>query len=221
MVHKRLASPESELVCFMTKAIHTSNNVNGEEKMDIKTHYFDEASWELTDQTLEIVREYLKNNTDVRDVIVATTRGNTGLAASKVFTDRNLIVVSHQEGFAEANENELDDEKREEIERSGAKVLTATHAMAGIARGIRKKLGTWTPAELMAVAFRTFSQGTKVCAEIAMMAADAGLVRVDKDVICIAGTGRGADTAWIVRPAYTSSFPELRMKACLCKPYEF
>jgi hypothetical protein len=189
--------------------------------MDIETHYFDEASWGHTDETLKIVRVYLDANPEIQDIIVATTRGNTGLAASEMFSDKNLIVVSHQEGFAEPNENELEKEKRNKIEAKDVKILTATHAMAGIARGIRKELGTWTPAELMAVAYRTFSQGTKVCAEIAMMAADAGLVRVDKDVVCIAGTGRGADTAWIVRPTYTSRFPKLKMKACLCKPFEF
>jgi hypothetical protein len=71
------------------------------------------------------------------------------------------------------------------------------------------------------VAYRTFGQGTKVCAEIAMMAADAGLVPVDTDVVCIAGTGRGADTAWIIRPTNTHAFSKLRMRACICKPIEF
>jgi hypothetical protein len=53
------------------------------------------------------------------------------------------------------------------------------------------------------------------------MAADAGLIPVDQDVICIGGTGRGADTAWLVQPTYTSNFTELKMKVCLCKPIKF
>ncbi len=131
------------------------------------------------------------------------------------------MVVTHHTGFTLPNENELDDGNRKSILEAGARLLTTAHAFAGVARSFRKELGTWTPTELMAVAFRTFGQGTKVCAEIAMMAADAGLVRVDQDVVTIGGTGFGADTAWLVTPTNTSTFPKLRMKACLCKPLEF
>ena len=74
---------------------------------------------------------------------------------------------------------------------------------------------------MLAYAYRTFGQGTKVCAEIALMAADAGLIPVDKDVVCIGGTGRGADTAWLVKPTNTSNFTELKMRACICKPLNF
>ena len=77
------------------------------------------------------------------------------------------------------------------------------------------------PTEITAVALRTFGQGTKVCAEIAMMAADAGLVPITQDVVCIAGTGRGADTAWVIQPANSQAFPKIRMRACLCKPLNF
>lgn len=189
--------------------------------MSIVTEYFEEASSEHTDRVLSIVRDYLEKNGDIRNIIVATTEGTTGLAAAMALKQWNIIVVSHQTGFKEPNMNELSDKKRKEIEQTGATVFTATHAFAGVARSFRKELGTWTPSEMMAIAFRTFGQGTKVCAEIALMASDAGLVNVDDDVVCIAGTGRGADTAWVVKPANTGTFPRLRMRACLCKPVEF
>ena len=156
----------------------------------------------------------------------ATSKGTvsalaTGVAVARAFKDSKVIVVSHQTGFAEPNENELKEENRLEIIKEGAQVLTTTHALAGVPRGIRRELGTWQATEIIAVALRTFGQGTKVCAEIAMMAADAGLVPVDTDVVCIGGTGRGADTAWVVQPANTQAFPKLRMRACICKPVEF
>lgn len=189
--------------------------------MGVKTHYFDEASPEHSSKVLSLVREYLKDSPEVEHVVVATTEGTTGIAAAKEFSSKNVVIVSHQTGFAKENENELSDLNRAEIEKHGAKVLTATHVFAGVARSFRKQLGTWMPTEIVAVALRTFGQGTKVCAEIAMMAADAGLIPVDKDVVCIGGTGRGADTAWVVRPANSDAFPKLRMKACICKPLEF
>jgi hypothetical protein len=189
--------------------------------MSEKTYYFDKASSEHTGKVLALVREYLNDNPHIEHIVVATTEGATGIAAAKEFSGKEVVVVSHQTGFVEENRNELSDGNRLQIEEMGAKVLTATHAFAGVARSLRKELGTWMTTEIIAVALRTFGQGTKVCVEITMMAADAGLVPVNKDIVCIAGTGRGADTAWVIRPAYSHAFPKIRMKACLCKPLEF
>jgi hypothetical protein len=186
--------------------------------MSVKTYYFEKPSREHTMKVLSLVREHLKDNPEINHVVVATTEGATGIAAAKEFTDKNVIVVSHQTGFAIENENELSDESKAEIEKHGAIVLTATHVFAGVARSFRKELGTWMPTEIVALSLKTFGQGTKVCAEIAMMAADAGLIPVTKDVICIGGTGRGADTAWIVKPVNSHTFPKLKMRACICKP---
>jgi hypothetical protein len=68
------------------------------------------------------------------------------------------------------------------------------------------------------MALRTFGQGTKVALEIAAMAADAGLVRVDEDIIAIGGTGRGADTALVLAPSYVHRFFNTRVKEIICKP---
>ncbi|MFW9794632.1 MAG: hypothetical protein ACFFEE_10040 [Candidatus Thorarchaeota archaeon] len=189
--------------------------------MKLHTHYFDEASPGHTGQVLSLVREYLNENSEVEHIIVATTEGATGIAAAKEFSDKKVVVVSHQTGFAIESENELSDVKRNQIEELGAVVLTATHAFAGVARSFRKELGTWMTTEIVAVALRTFGQGTKVCAEIAMMAADAGLIPVDSDVVTIGGTGRGADTSWVIRPANSHAFPRIKMRACICKPLDF
>ena len=189
--------------------------------MKVETFYFDEASRNLTDQVISLVKKFIETNPQIKYIVAATTEGATGIAVSRAFKEHKVIVVSHQTGFAEPNENELKEEHRLEIIKEGAQVLTTTHALAGVPRGIRRELGTWQATEIIAVAYRTFGQGTKVCAEIAMMAADAGLVPVDTDVICIAGTGRGADTAWVVQPANTQAFPKLRMRACICKPMQF
>ncbi|MFW9788754.1 MAG: pyruvate kinase alpha/beta domain-containing protein [Candidatus Thorarchaeota archaeon] len=189
--------------------------------MQVDTHYFDIASPEHTEKVLSLVKQFLNDNPDIEHIVVATTEGATGIAAAKEFPDKKVVVVTHQTGFAKENENELSEEKREYIESLGAHVHTATHAFAGVARSFRKVLNTWMPTEIVAVGLKTFGQGTKVCAEIAMMAADAGLAPVDRDVVCIGGTGRGADTAWVVRPANSHAFPRLRMKACICKPLGF
>ncbi|UCC33427.1 MAG: hypothetical protein JSW53_06610, partial [Candidatus Bathyarchaeota archaeon] len=48
--------------------------------------------------------------------------------------------------------------------------------------------------------------GMKVAAEILMMAADAGAIPTGEDVVSIAGTGEGADTAVLVRSCHSDDF---------------
>ncbi len=189
--------------------------------MEINTVYFEYASPEHTDNVLRIVKEFLKLNKEIHHVVVATTEGTVGETFASSIQDKHVVVVTHHTGFREPNFNELDEDRKKNIVDSGAHLLTTTHAFAGVARGIRDSLGTYSMTEILAYAYRTFGQGTKVCAEIAMMAADAGLVPVDRNVVCVGGTDRGADTAWIIQPTNTNKFTTLRMKACLCKPLEF
>jgi hypothetical protein len=66
-----------------------------------------------------------------------------------------------------------------------------------------------------------FGQGTKVAIEIALMAADAGLVRTDQDVISVAGTSKGVDTALVLRPANSADFLSLQVREIMCKPARF
>jgi hypothetical protein len=63
-----------------------------------------------------------------------------------------------------------------------------------------------------------FGQGTKVAIEIALMAADAGLIRTDEDVIAIGGTKDGADTALVIRPATSAHCLDLKIREIICKP---
>ena len=63
--------------------------------------------------------------------------------------------------------------------------------------------------------------GVKVGVECAIMAADSGLVGIDEDVISIAGTYAGADTAIIVRPVFSQNLFDIKIKEILCKPNEW
>ncbi len=52
------------------------------------------------------------------------------------------------------------------------------------------------------------------------MAADAGLISVNREVIAIAGTEDGADTAIVVKPSYPRKLLELKIKEIIAKPRE-
>jgi uncharacterized protein len=156
----------------------------------------------------------------IRKIVIASSSGNTALAAMNVFdpADYDVIIVSHVTGFNEANQQELPASIRHELIERGGKVLTAAHAFGGVGRGVRNRVGTFQVDEIIAHTLRMFGQGTKVGIEIALMAADAGWVRTDEDVIVIAGTGGGADTALVLQPANSHNCLDLKVREFIVKP---
>jgi len=182
--------------------------------------YFDKAGKENTKTLLKVAKKYAES-IGVRDVVVASTRGDAGVAASKVFKGYNLVVVTHHTGFSEVGVQQLKEECRKEILDNGAKIFTGTHALSSAERAVRKNFGTVQPLELMANTLRLMGEGTKVCVEITLMAADAGLIPIDKDIIAIAGTGQGADTALLMKPANSARFFDLRIREIVAKPRDF
>jgi hypothetical protein len=185
-----------------------------------KVAYFKEAGAQNTDALLTLVKEYVEKES-IKDIVVASTTGETGAKASKIFKGYNVVIVTHCSGFRQPGENELLEEYKREILANGAKIFTGIHALSSVERAIRKDFGTIQTLELIANVLRLMGEGTKVCVEITLMAEDAGLIPVDKDVIAIAGTGRGADTALRIRPANTARFFDLKIKEVIAKPSTF
>ena len=70
----------------------------------------------------------------------------------------------------------------------------------------------------MAQTLRFFGQGMKVVVEIAAMAADAGVIPVDEDVIVVAGSNRGADTAVVLRAANSHNIFDMVVREIIAKP---
>jgi hypothetical protein len=149
---------------------------------------------------------------------VASTRGDTGAQAAELFSGYSVIVVTHVTGFRAPDTQELTAANAEAIRAHGGQILTVQHAFGGIGRAMRRKFNTYGTEEIVASVYRTFCQGMKVAAEIALMAADAGLVRTDEEVIAIGGSGRGADTAVVLKPVNVQDFFDLRILETICKP---
>jgi len=154
----------------------------------------------------------------IRNVVVATTTGRTGLRACEIFKGFTLIVVRHHTGFQTPGEQQMTPENEKAILASGAQIITAGHAFSGVERAMRTKRGMTGPLELMADTLRLFGDGTKVCLEITVMAADAGQIPVDQLIIAIGGSGKGADTALVVRPAHSNNFFDLYVSEIIAKP---
>jgi hypothetical protein len=185
--------------------------------LERRTVYFEAVDRENTEVLLRVVKGYAEE-ANIKDIVVASTTGETGEKASKLFKGCSVVVVTHHAGFANVGTQELKGDKRRQILANNARILTATHALSGVERSIRRKFGTMEPLELIANTLRLFGEGTKVCVEIVLMAADAGLIPFDKNVVAVAGSGRGADTALLIKPANSSRFFDLEIKEVIAKP---
>jgi len=182
------------------------------------TQWFDLAG-DHTAAVVEAVAERLRAG-GIEHVAVATTSGKTGVRFAEALRAHHadVVCVTHHVGFKGGDDSQLESEHAEAIRAAGGKVLTTSHALSGVGRSISKGFGGTTHVEVIAHTLRLFGQGMKVCVEIAVMAADAGLLPTDRDVICVGGTGRGADTAVVLKPAHAKSFFDLRIRETLCRP---
>jgi len=186
--------------------------------MELKTVYFEKPGSENTEEVLRMAKQRAEE-LGIKTIVVASTRGDTAVRAVEVFNKSRVIVVSHSTGLREPDTQEFTEESRKIVESKGGTILTTTHALGGLSRAMRKKFNMYVLGEVIADTLRIFGQGMKVVCEIAMMAADAGLVRTDEDVIAIAGSSRGADTAVVMKPVNTHDFFDLKIKEIMCKPH--
>ncbi len=183
----------------------------------VETTYFPSTGRENTGDTLRLAKKRA-GELGIETILIATTKGETAAQAVQLFDGLRLVMVTHSTGAKEPDTQELEPENRKIIESKGGIILTTTHAFGGVGRAVRRHFNTYQTEEIIANTLRVLGQGMKVVCEIALMAADAGLVRTDTEVIAIAGTGRGADTAVVLQPANAQDFFNLRVKEIICKP---
>lgn len=182
---------------------------------------FEKKGIENTKTTLELaLQEAIKRELDI---VVATTTGATAKTLVEMAKDTSysgkIVVVSHAYGFGKAGENTLSDNLRQELEAGGAIVVTATHVLSGAERGLSNHYQGVYPVQIIADTLRMLSQGVKVAVETSVMALDAGKITYGKPVLCIGGSGRGADTIVIVTPAHANHILETKINEIIAKPF--
>jgi len=180
--------------------------------------YFSEIGIVNTDETLRIAKEKAIRD-GIGTVIVASTQGYTIRKALELFEGsgtRFIVVGGPREAFP--------DDLHEELVQGGHVLLFSgdrVHSYPDIAWRI----------------LRAFSEGMKVCVEMALNATDLGHLPVGEEAIAVAGTGRvdfpeggGADTAIVVEGVKSAEFFETtlselerkrrgrKIKEILCKP---
>jgi hypothetical protein len=177
--------------------------------------YWDKKGKECTEDTVSIVIQVAKEK-GIKYVVVASNTGET----AELFANKGVevICVTHVNGFVNPGENEMTMENRRKLEEVGIKVLTTSHVLSGAERAFSSKYCGIYPVEIIANTLRMFGQGVKVGVEIATMALDSGLVPFGESIIAVGGSGRGADSAIIMKPAHAKDILNTRIEEIICKP---
>lgn len=188
--------------------------------MEAKIVYFEKPGKENTEAVMEIVKKRAAE-LGIKTIIAASMRGYTAEKAVKTLAGLKIILVG---GYYSPTMENLQESFSPEYARmieGKATLLVATHLFAGLSAASRKKWNGIETGEVVATTLRMFGAGIKVGIECTVMAADAGLVRTDQDVIAIGGTRSGADAAVVMRPVNSPDFYDIKIKEILCKPREW
>ncbi len=157
--------------------------------------YFTSPGVDNTDAVLSLAKERAAD-LGVKTAVLASTRGFTAEKALKALEGFKLVVVG------------IDRERF-------SKETTAKLNEKGFPLVFSHEVSYQYPEE-MKTAFRRFSQGVKVAVEDAVIACLGGFVEPSVDVVSLAGSSRGADTAIVVSTAW--DFPSVKVREVVCMP---
>jgi hypothetical protein len=187
--------------------------------MKLTTYCFEQGGAQNTEATLQIAYERAKT-LGIKQMVVASSHGDTARQAQALCAADGIrvIAVSISHGW-ESEGWCMSAEERAVLQQAGVAVVTGIHALGdGLGSTFSDKYGGRTPDEIVRDTLYRFCQGMKVAVECVLMAADAGLLEMDQEVVSVAGTGNGADTAIVCQPAYPRKFLDFEIREILAKP---
>ena len=213
--------------------------------------YFDRPGPVNTSKVIALCKQRAKK-LGVRHIVVASLTGKSAIKVAKAFSNMNIKVTSvrylpcgvwmvEDDCGAYDSISELEEMRHEWIRKGlervpieyskedlnrlnelGVKIIGGTPPLSNIDRSFMKKYGGISIQETINETLRLFCPGTRVCVEVALMAADNGAVPVDEEIIVMAGTERGLDTAVVLKPSYSVKIFDLyegmEIREIICKP---
>ena len=181
--------------------------------------YFDEPGATNTDLVIQAAKKRIEE-LNIQHLVVASTSGTTALKVWEALKNMplSIVCVGEHYGFWGGDEQRFSNEMRKELESKAVKVFIGSHTLSGVGRAINKKFKGISHTEIIAYTLRQFGEGLKVCVEISIMAADAGLIPTDREIVAMGGTGRGADTAIVLKAAHMHNYFDLGIKEIIAKP---
>jgi hypothetical protein len=187
-----------------------------------KTYYFDKPGpTNTTDAAKFAIERALELK--IQTIVIASSSGKSADIFHEAMkgTKLDLVVVTHVVGFTKPGEWEFSSEIAQRLQKQGVKIVTGTHALSGLERALSRsaKVGGGSRTEAIAEALRrTVAVGLKVAVECVLIAADQGVIGIDKEIIAVGGTASGSDTVCVIQPAHTANFFDLQVREIVAMP---
>lgn len=192
------------------------------------TFYFDACGQVNTEKTLELAVQRAQE-LGIKKFVVASETGLSALKAVEALrnTGIDLVVVTSAAG-TEVEKTAIGDlqigipDKAiwTRLEKSGAHIVRATDPFYNIAASLEQH-GTIALTTLVRLVLKIVSSGAAVCVGATLMATDNGVLRDGEEVIAVAGSWVGLDTAVVTQAANSVDFFKrgaVQVKEIICKP---
>ena len=190
--------------------------------------YFDTCGQVNTEKALQLaIQRALELR--IEKLVVASETGTSALKAAEMLRDSrtSLVVVTSAAGTKIENtvignlKIGIPDKKIwNQLEKNGAKIVRATDPLYNIGATFEHK-GAPTFGTLFRLCMRMISSGTAVCVGATLMVTDNGVLKEGKEVVAVAGSWVGLDTAVVVRAANSVNLFKkgaVQIREIICKP---
>ena len=195
---------------------------------NINVNIYEKEGIENTEATLERVRQRAID-LNIHQIVVATTTGQTALTSAEIMPNMDVIGVTMHavdtDVYVNRNGKKVlakDPEIMKKARQKGVKFYTGVHPFRGaVTNALSDAFSGYSIHDVIAEMLKKlFSTGTKVAIECSLMAADAGYLDIEKDIIAIGGYRGGADTALVLKPAYSYRLFEMKIREIISFPRE-
>lgn len=146
--------------------------------------YFREPGPKNTSSVIQVLAQRMKK-TGPKTVVVASTSGATGKEFAESLTGRaRVVAISHRE---------MEPQLKARIRELGGTAMDRTNTPLSTAdmNDVKNTL-------------KILGQGFKVAVEVAVIATEMKLIKPYVDILAVGGSGKGADTAIVVRSTTTN-----------------
>jgi len=187
--------------------------------MELKTLVFEKRGPANTDATLAIAVERALA-LSIKQIIVASSHGGTAKKAQALCAPHGIKAIAVSLGHSFADQGwPMTPEETQSLHELGVVTVTGIHALGdNVGTAFAAKYSGYPTAQVVRDTLYRFGQGMKVAVEDILMAAEAGVVDMNAEVVSVAGSSTGADTAIVCKPAYARTFHDLEIREVLAKP---
>ena len=148
----------------------------------------------------------------LKKLIVASETGRSALRALRALKGTGLkpVVVTHHPATTVGPKGDIrigiSEHLKEFLRKRGVVVVQGTRPLVGIERGLPRGWQAPSPHTYVDQTLGAFGQGIKIAVEAALMATDAGAVEDGEEVVSVAGTYKGLDSAIVAKTTYSYDF---------------